>query len=100
MSRTPDFKRHANFYMTAVCGSVRSHSLPDFNRSRNSIAFSKHFRVNRQRNIGPQRYVTAGQGGFSEPTKKTPEEMRSNLFLFLRILPIRVGFDANSTHLR
>ena len=45
------FEMRVIFCEIQVCGSVKSRSLRGFNRSRNSIAFSKDFRVNRRRNI-------------------------------------------------
>ena len=78
------------------CASVKSRSRRDFNRSRNSIAFSKDFRVNRRHNIAPPGYAPAGSAKSERRARKTPEKMRSKYFLFLRILAIRVGFETNS----
>jgi hypothetical protein len=43
-----------------------------------------------------QTYGSAASVKFRYVRKKKPEKMRSNYFLFLRILEIRVGFEGNS----
>src|SRR5262249_41570078 len=81
---------------TQMSASVKLRSRPGFNRSRNSIAFSKGFRVNLRHNIAPVHYSAAKSAEFTQADRKTPEKMRSHNFLFLHILAIRVGFERNS----
>src|SRR5262245_60503757 len=96
MSRALGSQMRVIFYATQICASAKSRSRPGFNRSRNSVAFSKDFRVNRRHNIAPIEYGPAESAKFARASKKTSEEMRCHNFLFLLILAIRVGFESNS----
>src|SRR5438094_5217490 len=96
MSRTLGSRTRVISCEIHVCASAKSRSLRDFNRSPNSIAYSKAFQANRLRNIGRRRASPVGVGRIPMARRKKPEQMRSQLFGFLRILAIRVAFEANS----
>jgi len=97
-----DYVAHARF--KNACDLLRNTRLriseiafaAGFNRSPNSIAYSKAFQANRLRNIGRRRASPVGVGRIPMARRKKPEQMRSQLFGFLRILAIRVAFEANS----
>ena len=91
------FKKACDLLRNSVCASVKSRSQRGFNRSRNSIACSRDSPGNRRRNTVLPSVWIAGIGRIPKvAARKKPEKMRSQCFLFLRILAIRVGFETNS----
>src|SRR6476661_9812064 len=96
MSRTFGSRTRVISCEIHVCASVKSRSQWGFSRSRNSIGFLKNSLVDRRRNTVLQSAWFVGIGRISIGRQKKPEEMRSQLFGFLRILAIRVGFETNS----